>query len=198
MFGRLKKIGLSLSVIVLFGLYAGQKQAQPGSSAPSIAAVYTPSAPARSALVTVPAIVAPRTTATATNAPTTTSSAATDRHNSAAVPRSTAIATAPATATATPDGAYKDGSYTGSQADAHWGTVQVVAIVTNGQLSDVQFAEFPNHRNTSREINSQAMPWLTQEAIQSQQANVDIISGATDTSEAFIESLSSALAQAAS
>ena len=90
----------------------------------------------------------------------------------------------------------RDGSYTGSQADAHWGTVQVLAVVSNGQLSDVQFTEYPNHRNRSQEINSQAMPILTQEAVQSQQAQVDVVSGATDTSEAFIQSLSSALSQA--
>jgi uncharacterized protein with FMN-binding domain len=61
----------------------------------------------------------------------------------------------------------------------------------------VQFLQFPNHRNRSQEINSQAMPILTQEAIQAQQAQVDVVTGATDTSGAFIESLSAALSQAA-
>ena len=42
----------------------------------------------------------------------------------------------------------------------------------------------------------QVMPWLTQEAIQAQSANVDIISGATLTSEAFAMSLQSALQSA--
>lgn len=107
---------------------------------------------------------------------------------------STATATAVSTATGT--GAFVDGTYTGSQADAHWGSVQVVVTITNGTVSDLQFADYPNHRSRSRTINSHAMPILTQEAIQSQQANVDIVSGATDTSEAFIQSLSSALSQA--
>jgi len=45
-------------------------------------------------------------------------------------------------------------------------------------------------------INSQAMPYLTQEAIHTQSANVNGVSGATQTSRAFIESLTSALSQA--
>ncbi|HEU5434149.1 MAG TPA: FMN-binding protein, partial [Thermomicrobiales bacterium] len=65
------------------------------------------------------------------------------------------------------------------------------------QLSDVRFLQYPNHRGRSVAINEQAMPILTQEAIQSQQAAVDIVTGATDTSEAFIQSLDSALRQAA-
>src|SRR4051794_155771 len=195
MVAKLKKIGLSLSVIILFALYAGQRQAQTGSTAGSIAALYEPSV---SALATVMATVAPQSTAPATNTPPTTAAGATERQNTSTAHRSTVTASATATATAPPDGAYKDGTYTGSQADAHWGTVEVVAVITNGQLSDVQFVQYPNHRDRSKEINYQAMPMLTQEAIQSQQADVDIISGATDTSEAFITSLSSALTQAAS
>ena len=113
----------------------------------------------------------------------------------------------PATHTPTPaststnttaSGAYQDGSYTGIQADAHWGTVEVLAVIANGQLSDVQFTDYPNHRSRSIEINRRAIPILMREAIQSQQADVDIVSGATDTSEAFMQSLDSALSQAAS
>jgi uncharacterized protein with FMN-binding domain len=48
-----------------------------------------------------------------------------------------------------------------------------------------------------REIsNSIADPELTSEAVQAQSANVDIVSGATDTSLAFIQSLTNALSQA--
>ncbi len=91
---------------------------------------------------------------------------------------------------------YKDGSYTGSIADAQWGNIQVKAIIQNGKITDVQFLQYPNERNRSIEINNYADPQLTQEAIQAQSAQVDIISGATDTSEAFIQSLSYALSQA--
>jgi len=91
---------------------------------------------------------------------------------------------------------YKDGSYTGSVADAQWGNIQVKAVIQHGKITDVQFLQYPNERNRSVMINSYADPQLTSEAIQAQNANVDIISGATDSSEAFIQSLSDALSQA--
>ena len=91
---------------------------------------------------------------------------------------------------------YKDGSYTGSVADAYYGLVQVRATIKNGLITDVTFLSYPNSHSTSVYINSQAMPMLTQEAIQAQSANVDIISGASATSGAFQQSLASALALA--
>lgn len=93
---------------------------------------------------------------------------------------------------------YKDGSYTGNVADAYYGLVQVKVIVSGGKITDVQFLQHPSDRSTSVYINNQAMPYLKQETIQAQSANVNVISGATATSQAFIESLSSALAQAKS
>lgn len=91
---------------------------------------------------------------------------------------------------------YKNGNYIGSTADAFYGLVQVEAIIKNGQIADVQFLQYPNDRQHSVLINSQAMPYLKQEAISAQSANVDIVSGATATSQAFIQSLASALSQA--
>ena len=98
--------------------------------------------------------------------------------------------------TSTPSSLYKDGSYTGSAADAQWGYIQVKAIIQHGKITDVQFLQYPNERNRSVMINSYADPQLTSEAIQAQSANVDIVTGATDTSEAFMQSLSDALSQA--
>ncbi len=95
-----------------------------------------------------------------------------------------------------PKGMYRDGSYTGGAADAYYGMVQVRAVIQNGRLADVQFLDHPQDRRTSVMINSQAMPLLISEAIQAQNANVDIVSGATATSGAFQESLANALAQA--
>jgi uncharacterized protein with FMN-binding domain len=92
--------------------------------------------------------------------------------------------------------AYKDGSYTGSVADAQWGVIQVKAVISGGKISDVQFLQYPNERERSVEINGYADPQLTQEAIQAQSAQVDIVTGATDTSEAFMQSLNDALTQA--
>ena len=91
---------------------------------------------------------------------------------------------------------YKDGTYTGSVADAYYGNVEVSATVTGGKLTDVKFLQYPNTHSTSVVINQQAMPYLQQEAIQAQSSNVQVISGATYTSQAFIQSLATAFAQA--
>ncbi|MCX6726674.1 MAG: FMN-binding protein [Candidatus Shapirobacteria bacterium] len=91
---------------------------------------------------------------------------------------------------------YKDGTYTGSAADAFYGNIQVVAVISQGRITDVTFLQYPNDRSRSVDINLQAMPMLKSEAITAQSGNVDIISGATDTSQAFIQSMISALQQA--
>lgn len=97
-----------------------------------------------------------------------------------------------------PTGQYKDGIYTGISADAYYGKIQVRITISGGKITDVVFLDYPQDRGTSREINGQAMPFLKQEAIAAQSANVDIVSGATDSSLAFRQSLASALAQAKS
>ncbi len=123
-----------------------------------------------------------------------TSTLATPTPASTLVP-STSVPATP-TPTNVPGALYKNGSYTGSVADAHWGYIQVKAIIQNGKITDVQFLQYPNDHNRSVMINEYADPQLTSEAIQAQNANVDIITGATDSSEAFIQSLSDALVQA--
>lgn len=91
---------------------------------------------------------------------------------------------------------YKDGEYTGSVADAFYGPLQVKAIISGGKLVDVQFLQYPNDRPTSTQISNASMPVLKQEAIKAQNAKVDIVTGATQTSEAFVQTLQSALDKA--
>jgi len=94
------------------------------------------------------------------------------------------------------NGLYNDGVYIGDSIDAYYGYIQVKAVVSNGKLSDVVFLDYPHDRGTSIRINSYAMPILKSEAIKAQSSNVNIVSGATDSSGAFRESLASALSQA--
>ena len=94
------------------------------------------------------------------------------------------------------NGQYKNGNYTGSVADAYYGNVEVAITVSGGKLTAVKFLQTPDTHSTSIVINQQAMPYLQQEAIQAQSSNVQVISGATYTSQAFIQSLDSAIAQA--
>ncbi len=94
-------------------------------------------------------------------------------------------------------GRYRDGAYTGNIADAVYGPLQVKAIIQGGKLTDVQVLDYPHDRRTSQNINRQALPYLRYEAIQAQNAQIDIISGATLTSQAYAESLQAALNGAA-
>lgn len=73
-----------------------------------------------------------------------------------------------------------------------WGPVQVTIIVTGKRITDVR-GSAPMERPRSAYINKQAIPLLRSEALQAQSANIDLISGATMTSEAFDASLQAAL-----
>jgi uncharacterized protein with FMN-binding domain len=88
------------------------------------------------------------------------------------------------------------GSYTGQAVDAFYGLVQVRVTVSNGRITDVQPLQLPNDRARSAYISQVAGPMLRTEALQAQNARVDIISGATYTSDAYAQSLESALQQA--
>jgi uncharacterized protein with FMN-binding domain len=91
---------------------------------------------------------------------------------------------------------YKDGKYIGTVTDAFYGNIQVQVTISAGKIAAIDFLQYPNDRPESTSINMQAMPLLRQEAIKAQGSQVDGVSGATDTSQAFQESLSAALAKA--
>jgi uncharacterized protein with FMN-binding domain len=95
-----------------------------------------------------------------------------------------------------PAGTLKDGTYTGDPADAFFGTVQVQAVIKSGRVNSVRFLNYPQDRQRSMQINSQAVPLLQQEAVQAQSASVQVVTGATLTSQAFMQSLQSALTKA--
>ncbi len=89
-----------------------------------------------------------------------------------------------------------DGTYAGPVVDAYYGLMQIEAVVRNGRLTTIHVLRYPNDRRTSIYINRQALPMLRDEVIRAQSARVDIISGATLSSHAFIQSLGAALDKA--
>jgi uncharacterized protein with FMN-binding domain len=93
-------------------------------------------------------------------------------------------------------GKYKNGTYVGSVQDAFYGNIQVQAVISSGRITAVNFLQFPNDNRTSQYVNAQADPILAQEAIQKQSSQVDIVSGASASSQAFQASLADALNQA--
>ncbi|MGH7141322.1 MAG: FMN-binding protein [Minisyncoccia bacterium] len=90
----------------------------------------------------------------------------------------------------------KDGTYEGPVADAVYGNLQVAAVISNGKLTAVNILEKPDAPGHTTEVSESAIPELVQEAITAQSAKVDVVSGATQDSEAFQQSLGAALESA--
>lgn len=87
---------------------------------------------------------------------------------------------------------FADGTWTGAAVREPWGTFEVQAIVTNGRITDVTLVASPSDGHSSR-INNRAVPRLTASAIAVQSASVDMVSGATWTSQSYATSLQAAL-----
>jgi uncharacterized protein with FMN-binding domain len=87
-------------------------------------------------------------------------------------------------------------SVTGSVAQTQWGPVQVELAVSGGKITKVTVVQYPNGNGKDDEINSYALPILVQETMDSQSASIDMVSGATVTSDGYLQSLQSALDQA--
>ncbi len=83
----------------------------------------------------------------------------------------------------------------GKVVNTRYGAVQVEITVKNGKVTDVQALQLPYDLQYSAEISQYVEPYLRQEALQAQSANIDLISGATYTSEGYARSLQSALKQ---
>jgi uncharacterized protein with FMN-binding domain len=87
-------------------------------------------------------------------------------------------------------------TYDGEAVSTRFGNVQVQITVTNGKITASQVLQVPWNDHRDQEINSAAVPILNQEAVSSQSANIDMVSGATYTSDGYIQSLQSAIDQA--
>lgn len=94
----------------------------------------------------------------------------------------------------TPSGT--NGTFTGADAPNRFGDVQVRLVITNGKITDVQAIQLPQDREESAYISQVAGPMLRDEVLQAQSARIDIISGATYTSQSYAQSTESALQQA--
>lgn len=84
----------------------------------------------------------------------------------------------------------------GSSVQTRYGPVQVSVTFTAGQITDVQTLQSPSDHRESVQINARATPILAQEVIAAQSAQIDTVSGATYTSEAYAESVQAAIDQA--
>ncbi|GAA1376203.1 FMN-binding protein [Streptomyces beijiangensis] len=88
------------------------------------------------------------------------------------------------------------GTFTGDPVDTQYGPVQVSITLTKGKITAVKVLQAPDQNGRDQEINSFALPRLAEEALGAQSAQIDAVSGASYTSQGYIQSLQSALDQA--
>ncbi|MFJ8940524.1 FMN-binding protein [Streptomyces sp. NPDC102365] len=88
------------------------------------------------------------------------------------------------------------GTYTGDPVDTQYGTVQVAVTLSGGKITTVKVLRSPDANGHDRQISSYALPRLTQEAVAAQSAHIDAVSGASYTSQGYVQSLQSALDRA--
>ena len=126
-----------------------------------------------------------------------------------------AAASAPAASGSTESGSAGSGSSTGTSSDSsdssgssdstatrtidgdavqtRYGAMQVQVVLDGSTITAVNVLQYPDRDGRDVQINQQALPLLEQEVLQSQSASIDTVSGATYTSEGYIQSLQSAL-----
>ena len=116
-----------------------------------------------------------------------------------APPPTAAPTTPPSTAapsTAAPSTAAGTRTVTGPDVPNQFGDVQVQLVLQGTKIVDVKPLQMPFDRQRSYEISQAAAPILRQEVLQAQSANIDLLSGATYTSNSYAQSVQAALDQA--
>jgi uncharacterized protein with FMN-binding domain len=88
-------------------------------------------------------------------------------------------------------GAAATKAVTGDSVDAQYGAVQVKLTVSGGKITKAETLQAP-----TTGPGGDAVPKLNQEVVTAQSANVDAVSGASYTSEAYKKSLQSAIDKA--
>lgn len=90
----------------------------------------------------------------------------------------------------------KSSTVTGDAVSTRYGDVQVQISVARGKVTAATVTQVPWRDHKDQEINSHAVPILNEEAVSAQSSSIDMVSGATFTSQGYIQSLQSALDQA--
>ncbi|MFD3581005.1 FMN-binding protein [Streptomyces sp. NPDC058683] len=113
-----------------------------------------------------------------------------------------AVASGPLPSGASPSATSGSGSasaaktVTGDAANTRYGPIQVKITVKDGKITDISVPEYPKENPVDQMLNSRALPQLRQEAIVAQSAHIDVVSGATYTSDGYTQSLQSAIDKA--
>ena len=90
-------------------------------------------------------------------------------------------------------GSTGSGTYKGTAVQTRFGPVQVQITVANGKITDVTALQLTNADGKSVQISNRAAPLLRSKVLAAQSANVQTVSGATVTSDAYLTSLQAAI-----
>lgn len=127
----------------------------------------------------------------------TTGSASTSTATPSASASSSASASASSSATSTTTSTtYKDGTYTGSVIATRYGNSQVKVVISGGKITDVVVLQRQQVDQKSNQISASAVATLKTKVLAAQSAKVSNISGATYSTQGYLQSLQSALDQA--
>lgn len=85
------------------------------------------------------------------------------------------------------------GTYQGTAVQTRFGSVQVQITVAAGKITDVTALQLTDDDRKSIQISNRAAPLLRSEVLAAQSADVQTISGATVTSDAYLTSLQAAI-----
>jgi uncharacterized protein with FMN-binding domain len=90
----------------------------------------------------------------------------------------------------------EDGDYESDKVTFEWGDLRARIVVASGKITTVQIMSYPDHRSQSLYLIQLADPILTSEVIKSQQAKVNTVSSATNSSIAFQDAIAGAIIKA--
>jgi uncharacterized protein with FMN-binding domain len=115
-------------------------------------------------------------------------------------PRGTATISAPPNPNPTAPGSSTSAAtarktVAGSAIETRYGVVQVQVTVTGTKIDNVSFLQLTAFDGRSQQINNDAAPILLQETLAAQSSHIDTVSGASYTSDGYVQSLQSALDQ---
>jgi uncharacterized protein with FMN-binding domain len=85
------------------------------------------------------------------------------------------------------------GTYKGTAVQTRFGPVQVQITVANGKITDVTALQLTNTDGKSIQISNRAAPLLKSKVLAAQSADIQTVSGATITSDAYLTSLQAAI-----
>ena len=111
-------------------------------------------------------------------------------------PASAPATGSPSTASPSKGGTTVSGTFVGTSVSTRYGSVQVKIAVVAGKITDVVALKLTDQGGRSIQLSNMAAPILRSEVLKSQSAKVASVSGATYTTDAYLQSVQAAIDKA--